>query len=198
MTKEYSAYKRVYSFLRVIILIVFRFKIVGQENIPTGAALICANHSSNFDAMIVSLCCGIKTHVHYMAKSELFRIPIVGGILHAIGSFPVDRDTKDLKAIKTSMKYLKSGEKVGIFPEGRRITSGKMGAAKRGAVKIADQMHVPIVPIFVPVKKKIFHKYTLVVGKPYDVNPLKQTLTNKEYNNLADDLMLRIAALQQK
>lgn len=197
MNREYRAYRRLHNFLSFILFPFFRIKSVGRENIPKGPALFCANHSSNFDPILMSIAIGIQHHPHYMAKIELFRIPVVSSVLKAIGSFPVDRSRNDINAIKTALKYLKAGEKVGIFPEGTRFRSDHESEAKRGAVKMADQMSVPVIPVYIPRNKKPFHRYTIVIGTPYLVNPERKKLTNADYDTIADTLMVKIAELKK-
>ena len=194
MNREYRAYRRIYRFLQVVLFPVFRIKCVGRDNIPEGPAVFCANHSSNFDPIVMSMAIGIKQHPHYMAKIELFKIPVVGSVIRAIGSFPVDREKGDIGAVKTAMKYLKAGEKLGIFPEGHRVADDG-GEAKRGAIQIADQMRAPVIPVYIPRNKKAFHTYTIVVGAPYMVNPERKRLTRDDYNGLSAALMDKIAAL---
>jgi 1-acyl-sn-glycerol-3-phosphate acyltransferase len=197
MNREYRAYKRLFRFLRIVLFPFYRIKSKGNENIKPGPAVFCANHSSNFDPMFISFAAGIDHHLHYMGKVELFRIPIVGWALRSIGSYPVNRGKNDVSAIKKSLTYLKAGEKIAIFPEGTRIRTDEDADAKRGAVRIADQMSAPVVPVYVPRSKKLFHSYTIIFGVPYLVNPEKKKLSQNDYNKMADDLMARIAALKQ-
>ncbi len=171
MKRDFKAYRRLYCFLRTVLFPFYRLKLIGRENVPVGPAVFCANHSSNLDPVFMAFAAGINTHLHFMGKIELFRTPILSSIYRGIGSFAIDRGHGDVSAIKTAMKYLKAGEKVGIFPEGARVKSDEGGVAKRGAVRIADQMSVPIVPVYLPRNKNIVHSYTLVVGKPYSLIP---------------------------
>jgi 1-acyl-sn-glycerol-3-phosphate acyltransferase len=194
---EYRAYKRLFRFLKTLLLPLYRIKSIGRENIPEGPVLICANHSSNLDPLFLSFALGIEHHPHYMAKIELFRIPVVSSVLRGIGAISVDRKRGDIGAVKAAMKYLKAGEKVGIFPEGHRIADDG-GAAKRGAVQIADQMRVPILPVFIPRHKKPFHTYTIAVGAPYLVNPERAKLTRDDYDRLSAALMEKITQLGNK
>ena len=195
MNREYRAYRRLFRFFQIVLFPVFKIKCVGRENIPDGPVVFCANHSSNFDPILLSLAVGIRHHPHYMAKLELFRVPVVSKVIRAIGSISVDRKAGDIGAVKSAMKYLKAGEKIGIFPEGHRITEDDGGEAKRGAVQIADQMKAPVVPVYIPRNKKPFHTYTIVVGAPYLVNPERKKLGRGDYDRLAGELMETISAL---
>lgn len=196
MNREYRAYRRLYYFLRVLLFPFYRIKNIGRDNIPEGAVMFCADHSSNLDPILMSMAMGMKYHPHYMAKIELFKIPVLSAVIRAIGTISVDRSRSDIASIKTAMRYLKAGEKVAIFPEGKRVMSDDDGDAKRGAVQIADQMSVPVVPIYIPRNIKPFRRYTIVIGKPYLVNPDRIKLTKADYDRLAAELMSKIAALR--
>lgn len=198
MKRDFKAYRRLYYFLRAVLFPFYRLKLIGRENVPDGPAVFCANHSSNLDPVFMAFAAGINTHLHFMGKIELFRTPVLSSVYKSIGSFSVDRGHGDVGAIKTAMMYLKAGEKVGIFPEGARVRTDEKGAAKRGAVRIADQMSVPIVPVYIPRNKIIFHSYTLVIGKPYFVNPEHKKLSLTDYSAAAETLMARISALREE
>lgn len=197
MNREYRAYRRLFHFMKIVFFFIYKIKQVGKENITPGPAVLCANHSSNFDPVLISLAAGIENHLHYMGKAELFRVPILGAVLRSIGSFPVRRGQNDVNAIKISLKYLREGEKIAIFPEGTRVRTEEGADAKSGAVRIADQMSVPVIPVYVPRKKKLFHTCKIVFGSPYLINPDKKKLTQIDYSAAADALMADIASLKQ-
>ncbi|NCC69363.1 MAG: 1-acyl-sn-glycerol-3-phosphate acyltransferase, partial [Clostridia bacterium] len=130
--------------------------------------------------------------IHFMAKKEVLSTPILGPILKKCGVFPVDRDTNDIDAIRTAMKCLKSGEKILIFPEGTRKGEDNEVEAKTGAVRIASKMKVPIIPVCIPRRKKIFGRVTVNIGEPYYV----EGSTHEDYLRLADELMDKINSMQ--
>ncbi|NCC67204.1 MAG: 1-acyl-sn-glycerol-3-phosphate acyltransferase, partial [Clostridia bacterium] len=100
-------------------------RVLGRENIPSGAAIICANHSSNFDPPMLAIYFGFKHKMHFMSKAELLDLPILGFLLKQAGVFPVHRgENTDIQAIRTAMKILKNGEKVMMFPQGTRVLEG--------------------------------------------------------------------------
>ena len=178
---SYSLYKWGFRFIRVIFFMLFFYKVIGRENVPQGAAIVCPNHSSLIDPIVVSLACGIDHHIYYVAKIELFRVPVLSYVIKKLGAISVDRDASDTSTIKATFSCLKSGKKVGIFPEGRRVRAGEMTTgllhadtdsanpattdpdsaatdtgAKYGAIKIAERTGVPILPVYVPRKKPVF------------------------------------------
>lgn len=197
-TKQYRAYRRLFHFFRIVLFPFIRIRAAGLDKIPAGSAMLCANHSSNLDPIIMSLAMGIDIHPHYMAKVELFKIPVVSAVIRAIGTISVNRGTRDIAAIKSAIRYLKAGEKVGIFPEGTRVKTDGGKKAKTGAVQIADQMSVPIVPIYISRKKPVFGVCRVIIGAPYLVNPDRRKMTPEDYERLTGEMMDKITALQHE
>ncbi|MBQ8974603.1 MAG: 1-acyl-sn-glycerol-3-phosphate acyltransferase [Oscillospiraceae bacterium] len=195
MSKEYKFYRFAYRLLAWIFFVFFGLRIKGRENVPEGAAMVCSPHSSVLDPLFLAVGLGIRHHIHYMAKKELFSGKIFGRIVSMLGAFPVDRGKNDVTAIKTAMQYLKQGEKVGIFPEGTRVSADDTVAAKSGAVKIADKTNSPVLPVYLQRGKKLFGRVCVVIGKPYYVNPDRVRLNNEQYQQKAAELMGKIKLL---
>lgn len=177
-----STLYRICCYLTVpFVTIMYRVKIKGRENIPPGGAVLCGNHSSNFDPIFMAYAFKSTTQIHYMAKAELFKVPILGRILRAIGIFPVERGKQDVSAIKTAMKHLKNGEKLGIFPEGHRIKDENNTDAKTGAVLLATRTSMPIVPVYIAREKKWYRRVPVIIGEPYYVPLDKKTAKHEDY-----------------
>jgi len=193
--REFRRYRAVYSALSVPLALFHPVKIVGRENVPEGAALVCAGHSSNWDPLIMAAALSRREHLCFMAKAELFRGRLLGGILRGIGTFPVDRGKADLAAIGTALRCLKNGKKVGIFPEGTRAAAEGEVRPKSGVIRIAEKAGVPVLPVFIPRKKPLFRRLTIVVGRPYRVGAEGRKLTREELEAGADALMETIRAL---
>ncbi len=173
---------------------------VGAENIPQGGALLCANHSGLSDPVCLVMSIGPKKQMRVMAKAEFMSIPVLGWLLKKAGIFAVDRGKSDVGAIKTAMRYLKSGEYVLLFPEGTRIKDGhdkygNEGEAKAGAAMLAVRTASPIVPVYIPPKKRWFRFTTVTFGTPYYPKVEGTRGTAEEYRALAEDMMKRIYAL---
>ena len=115
-------YKICVSLLTPFIYLFFRLRVTGKSNIPSGAAVVCGNHSSNLDPIVLGVALGVRNPLCFMAKKELFDIPVLRGLLRALGTYPVDRGAADLKAIKDS-GGLKAA-KVVLFPQGTRVKTG--------------------------------------------------------------------------
>ena len=192
---SYRFYRGCYYFGGPVFHLAFRIRVSGRENVPEGAAMVCANHSNYIDPILISLAFGIKHHVHYMAKVELFRIPFLSALIQKLGAISVNRDGFDAGTMKETLGYLKDKGKVAIFPEGTRVSEDDAVAAKYGAVKIADRAGVPIVPVHVPRKKRLFRKLYLRVGEPYFIAKQEGKRSADEYAKLADELMGKIRSL---
>ena len=143
----------------------FRIKIEGRENIPTDKNfIICSNHISLFDPPMVGL--SMPFPVRFMAKEELFSNKLFGGLLKALGAFPIKRGKSDVGALKAAINILKSGENLVIFPEGKRSKDGNLNRGKSGAALIAIKAGVNILPVGIDGKYGLFKKMTVRIGKP--------------------------------
>ena len=161
-----SLYQMTRCVLGAILHIAFRIRVEGKENIPAGQNfVVCANHTSNLDPPMLGLCLPIK--LRYMAKEELFHNKLFGGLIRALGAFPIRRGGSDVGALRAAMKMLHSGECVAIFPEGGRSkTKGVLRKGKQGAALIAVKSGVNILPVGISGEYKLFHKMTVRIGKP--------------------------------
>ena len=167
---------------------------IGQENIPDGPCVICPNHSSMGDPFYVVFAFG-KMPMRAMAKIQVMRIPVIGWILGKAGVFGVDRDKADVKAIKTALKALKNGNKLLLFPEGTRVRDGQSVEAKTGAAMFATRTGVPLLPVYIPRKKKWFSRNTVIIGEPYQPTFAGRKPTPEELDAIAADLMERVRKL---
>ena len=190
--KERRTFDALYSLVIPVVKLLYPMRSSGRENIPDGPALVCANHSNLVDPLLVAAAFGKKNFMHFMAKLELSTEPITGEILKSRGVYFVDGGRQDIDAIRNTMRFLKRGEKVCMFPEGTRVSEDNSVEAKTGAVRIASKMKVPIVPVYIPRRKKIFAKTEVLIGEPF----LVEGKTHEEYAELADGVMERIYELR--
>lgn len=180
------------SLFRFLYRILFRLNAVGTEHIPTlGPVIIASNHISNLDPPSV----GVFVHrkVHFMAKEELFKVPVLGFLIRSFGAFPVKRGGVSKDAIKTAITLVKSGEVMGIFPEGTRNNSG--GMAKKGAAMIAIKSDAVIVPAAIVGGYKLFRKTTVYYGKPIDLSEVLTEETEDKLGAVTELMMSRINEL---
>jgi 1-acyl-sn-glycerol-3-phosphate acyltransferase len=125
----------------------WKIEFVGAENIPAnGGLIIAANHQTYIDPFWLSL--QIKRPIRYLAWSDAFKWPVVGRCLIWLGAWPLALEGSDPAAIRRSLQWLRDGGAVVIFPEGGRSTAaGSLERFKAGAVRMALETDVPILPV---------------------------------------------------
>ena len=178
-------------------------RVRGRENEPTrdqGAYLVIANHRTWADP--IYLCCALKhQQPHFMAKKELFKIPLLNLLIRALGAYPVNRGGADVGAIKRTIEMLKRGVCVGMFPQGHRYNNvdPRTTPVKTGAAMIAQKADVPVLPVFVKVKdnKHFFLcKKEVIIGKPVTLSEMGYDPDAPgEYQRIADLLFERVCEL---
>ena len=125
----------------------FRIRVKGKEHIPSsGPIILAANHSSFLDPPFIGL--GLPRQVTYLAKEELFSIPILGWWLRLVGSYPVARGKGDARILKTALRLLKEGRTLLIFPEGTRSLDGNVQSLESGFAWLALKTGVPVLPVY--------------------------------------------------
>jgi 1-acyl-sn-glycerol-3-phosphate acyltransferase len=163
----------------VFLSVFFRVRLYNRENIPEkGSLVLYSNHKSEFDMFVIGY--RIKRWVYWMAKEELFRIPLIGQALNLLGAFPIKRGKGDVNSIKRAYELLEGGHVVGIFPGGTRNRSGneRIARIKPGAVILASKSGAPMMPVAVRSNYKLFGKVEVFYGKPFYLEMDK----NKKYS----------------
>lgn len=156
------------SLLKLAIRAYFRFEVVGAENLPKhGPVVLCSNHRSYWDPPMVGS--ALPRKVYFMAKEELFRVPLFKYWLYAVGAFPVRRHTVDRASLKQALSLLKAGEVVAVFPEGRRVREGEEGEAYAGAAMLALSAGAPVVPMAIAGDPRPFSRVRVTIGEPIDL-----------------------------
>ncbi len=194
MTKFYCI---IYTIAAPIIHLLFPCRVVGLEDFPEEGALLCANHVSGWDPIIIALNLPRDSRLTVMAKDSLFRIPLLGFLLKKLGIFPVKRGGNDLTAMKTAMKVLGGGNRLLVFPEGTRVEEQGEVEAKGGVTMMATRTGVPMVPIYCGGKHKFLRKTTIVFGKPYMPVIAGRRPTPDENRAIAQEILDRIYALSE-
>ncbi|WP_307439706.1 1-acyl-sn-glycerol-3-phosphate acyltransferase [Bacillus sp. V2I10] len=188
-----------YQFARGAVASVFfplyRIEVKGKEHFPKeGAVLLCSNHIDNLDPPTVGI--SAPRQVYFMAKEELFQVPVLGGILRKVGSFPVKRGMSDREALRNGLNVLKDGGVLGLFPEGTRSKDGKLGKGLAGAGFFALRSNALVVPCAVIGTYKPFQKVKVFFGEPINLDPLRERKATAE--EATELIMSKIAELLEK
>lgn len=141
-----------YAFVKLVAVLLarlcFRTEAHGTENVPqTGPALVVSNHSSVLDPPLMGAT--VPRPLHFMAKEELFRIPLFGWLIRRVNALPIKRGTADPSALRMSMRVLEEGGALLVFPEATRTPEGVIGEGRPGAGMLAVLSGVPVVPAYI-------------------------------------------------
>lgn len=190
-------YRIIYTIVAPFVHLLFPCRVVGMENLPEGGALLCANHVSGWDPIVIGLNLPRDSRLTVMAKDQLFRIPLLGLFLRKLGIFPVKRGGSDLTAMKTAIKVLSGGNRLLVFPEGTRVEEQGDVEAKGGVTMLAVRTGVPMIPIYCGGKHKFLRKTTIVFGEPYIPVIAGRRPTPDENRTIAAEVLKRIYALSE-
>ncbi len=201
-------YKLVAFTIRLILRINGGFEIKGKENIPPkGGVLVAANHISYLDPPLIGSI--LPRRATFMARKGLFESPVLRWMIKS-AAFPVDRQRTRPSTIKETVRRLKGGELIVIFPEGRRSDSGELMEAKRGVGMIVSLSKVPVVPALIvgsdkalPVDAKWLKraKVTVVLGKPIyhtSITEGKNYSGHELHEEISNRVMASIKEMQSK
>lgn len=179
-------YRFIYFLIRIIATPLFRIRVHGIENIPKDEKyIICANHKSFLDPIFVAL--AINRQVHFIAKKELFDIPILKNILKKLNAIPAQRDGKDLSVLRDSIKLIKEGKILGIFPEGTRVKEIKRENIKDGAGYIALKSKTDILTIEIISSYKPFSKTDLYIKNLVEIENFKEYKSKDAMEKIMDE-----------
>jgi 1-acyl-sn-glycerol-3-phosphate acyltransferase len=207
---EVMADMRVYQFstrlFKLFLLIWHRLQIRGAQNIPEqGGVLLASNHASYLDPPVVGV--GYRGRpIHFMARDTLWNSKFGSWWMHKVGCIPVSRGTGDIRALKLTIKALKEGKVVSMFPEGTRSEDGELQTAKGGIGFIIEKSGCVVVPAYIdgaykahPKGAKLIKpvKVTITYGKPITQADFQALGTGREaYDKYAALIMQRIADLK--
>jgi len=161
-------------FVLPIYKFVFKGHLIGRENIPQKDPFIMvSNHGSLLDPPLLGHALG--RNISFMAKAELFKIPLLGSIIKACGAYPVKRGIADKNTIKTACKKLSNDNCIGIFIDGTRQRNGRVNKPKQGAALLAYKNQKLLLPVAIVNSHRLirfkfciplFSKIVIKVGKP--------------------------------
>ncbi|NPA58813.1 MAG: 1-acyl-sn-glycerol-3-phosphate acyltransferase [Aquificae bacterium] len=185
--------------IRPIFKKLFRIEVEGIENIPQDkGCIIASNHRSNLDPFVLNVVS--PKPILFMAKQELFKVPVLSWLIKKAGAIPVRRDSRDIGALKKAIQLANSGHCIGIFPEGGRVKPGQFGKPQSGVGLLVSKTDAQVLPvriegtdIVMPVGAK-FPKIgkapiKIKIGKPLEID------RNKDYKEIAEFIMENIKAL---
>ncbi len=178
--------------------VLFGLRVHGRENVPrTGPFIYASNHKSFFDPPIVGSTS--PREIHFAAKKELFKVPLVGRLVRYLNSVPVKRKGFEREALVRLGEVLEQGGGIIIFPEGTRYLDDKLHHPKAGVGLMAIKYDVPIVPVYISgsafIKRQLFRRrLSITFGKPFLVTDLGDYPAGKDaYQMAANSVMRRIA-----
>lgn len=187
---------------RPIMKVFYRYKFINNNSIPhEGAYIIASNHMSFSDPVLLGL--GQRRRLFFMAKQELFKNKFFGGLIRALGAFPVERGAGDGKAIKTGEDLIKEGNVMTIFIEGGRTKTGEFMRPRSGCALVAQQMQVPVIPACITITgnpKHRFAKRVIHFGAP--LTPQQLGLTpdgdRRQLKNATNMIMDEIKKMREQ
>jgi 1-acyl-sn-glycerol-3-phosphate acyltransferase len=183
---------------RPIIFLLANMQVEGLENIPaSGPVILAMNHIHWMDIPMASV--NVPRVTHYMAKIELFSVPLLGGFIRMLGAFPVRRGEGDRDSIRISERILADGEILVIFPEGHRSGNGVLLQAHPGAGYIAMRTGAPVVAVAISGTQKVFKRFRPKVmirySRPFTMSAGDERRTRTSLAVATDQIMYQIAAL---
>ena len=191
----------IYYVVGLVADILHPVSVEGMERLPKNGVLLCPNHASNWDPILVALKLPKNYRLHIMAKEELFQNPLLGWLLRKVGAFPVSRGNNDINTVRTAMQAIKDGDNLLIFPEGTVVRNGVgyidglPAHAKAGVAMIGVRTGAALVPVFVDGEKKLFHRTRIIFGEPYEPHYTGRRGTSEEMQKIADEVLAAAYAL---
>lgn len=130
----------------LIAVLLFQVRVSGRDRVPReGGVMVLANHQSHFDPVLVGVSC--DRPLNYLARETLFGFAPLGWLIQSLDAIPIDREGLGLAGLKETLRRLKNGEMVLIFPEGTRSSDGEMAPLKAGFSALARRSGVPLLPV---------------------------------------------------
>ena len=187
---------------RVFIPTFGSIEVLGRENVPPyGPLIVAPNHQSNADPPV--LVYAIGRPMWWMAKRALFSNPVNAYFMRAAHVHPIDRDGRDLEALRWAQETLAADRALVVFPQGTR-SPGALSEATDGATYIALRSGAPILPVAITGTERIrgvakiafhFRRLRVVIGEPFTLPVVEGRLSREVLHSLTGDVMERIAAL---
>jgi len=198
-------------FFRAVFTVYFRFRVFNPERVPlTGPVILAPNHASYIDPPLVGA--GLRRQISYLAREDLFRVPILGRILRSWEVVPVDRDGGTGRGLKQILQRLELGGAVILFPEGTRSRHGELNPARSGIGLAVIKSRAPVLPVRVFGTRDALgphqrvprpHRVTVKYGLPLwfaerraEAASCSRQRVKEIYQQVADEIMTEIARLE--
>lgn len=176
--------------------VVYRFKVVGKNNIPKNeAVIICGNHRSFLDPPLIEISCGRYTR--FLAKEELTKNKFLAFLGIVFDAILVKRDSKEVRALKESLQTLKDGDCLALFPEGTRNGLEKGEKVKDGAAFFALRSGAKVVPCGIKGGERGNRKVVISYGEPLDFSEFKGSKDKEVLDRVTDEIMGNIIRLTE-
>lgn len=174
----------VYTIARAIFWIYFHLfcflHCEGKEKLNLDAPYIIIGNHTSFADPIISAFLIKRYEVNFLGKKELAEAPFAGRVLMHLHMIPVDRHNSDMEAMRACLRVTKAGGVLGIFPEGTRHHEGVMEHIESGVALIALRSGVPLIPMYIGGKPRLFHRLTVRVGDPIEMDDLRARGVNRD------------------
>jgi len=185
-------------FVKAYFKFFYRLEVIGEDHfakIPEDQGiLLCANHVSLLDPPAIG--CASPRELSFMAKAELFKIPIFNKLITTLNAFPIRRGQSDRASLKTGIDILNQGKTLVVFPEGTRSKDGLIGEGKPGAGFLALRSDAVVMPVAVIGRYKLFRKTKIAFGAPMQMDEMR--LSKARANEVSEAIMAEIKALHEK
>lgn len=181
--------------IRIYFVLIYRVKVIGTENIPKDKKqplIYCGNHRTYKDPPLIVVTA--KRHVRFLAKEELRKNPFFAFLGVVFDGIYVKRDAKDVTALKTTLKALKNGESIALFPEGTRNGLEKGEKVKDGAAFFAVRTGAKVIPVGISGGEKVFQKMTIKYGEPLDYS----NRSKEDLDVITEEIMNKIIELSKQ
>jgi 1-acyl-sn-glycerol-3-phosphate acyltransferase len=195
-------YRLLQSVLQAAAVLIYHVRFSGRENIPReGGVLVVSNHQSHLDPPLVGV--GCPRRMNYLARDTLFRFAPFGWLIHSVDAIPIDREGIGLGGIKESLRRLKRGEMVLIFPEGTRTHDGEIAPFRPGFTALAVRSHAAILPVAIDGAYEAFPRWRKWPGPGrirvhYGVPMMPSEFADRDERELVAEVERRVRECQAK
>ena len=182
-------YELLRAFLRLSVVLLFHYRASGRRNEPReGGLLVCSNHQSHFDPVLIGV--ATKRHLNYLARETLFGFFPFRWLIRSLNAIPIDREGFGLSGIKETLRRLKRGEAVVVFPEGTRTPDGEIAELKSGICAIARRGKAALLPVGLDGAYDAWPRWQKLPGRARIHVNVGPPISPEEVRGLSDDELI--------